>query len=149
AIFHGLARLAVHRLVVSTVATCRSDRFLYCRPHYSCFSALLGNGVCLVKPDHSHAALHLEPGRTLRRDHGSVLCTNLRLAAWPISNHRAMEHARSISRALYRHPGDRRTDCAPPGAGERRTCRTRPATGETWAGIACLAIGDIGAVVRL
>ena len=120
AVLDGGARRVLHRLSVPPLSARRSDQLLHRRPDPARRRAVHGDGVRLVEPDARRAAFHPDPGRAERHDHGVRLRADRRPAARPLGDHRAVEHAGPLGRALHRRAGDRGAAAAPPRAGDRR-----------------------------
>ena len=108
AVLDGGARLALHRLPVPALSARRSDQQLYRRPDHPRGRALHRHGVRLVEPDQGRAAFHAHPGRAQRHHHGVRLRADRRPAARALRDHRAVEYAGPVGRALHRRAGDRR-----------------------------------------
>ena len=135
AVLHGAAGLAVHRPSVPPAAAGGPDRQLHRRTDPAGGRALHRHGVRLVEPGRRRAALHPEPGRAERHDHGGGIRADRRAAAWAVLDQRAVGHAAAVRRALHRGAGDRRAALAAGAA--CRTVARRRCDGRCGASVRC------------
>ena len=96
-----------------------ADRRLHRRTDPAGRRTLHGHGVRVVEPGRRRAALHPEPGRAERHDHGGGVRTHRRAAARAVLDQRPLGHAAAVGAALHRGAGDRRPAVAP-GVSHRR-----------------------------
>ena len=132
ALLHGVARLALYLASVPALPASGPDRRLYRRIDPACGRALHGHGLRLVEPRRRRAAFHAVAGRPQRQHHGHRLRADRRPAARPLFDHRAVEHAVVVGRALHRRSGHRRATVAAHVADARREGCARQGARAGW-----------------
>ena len=78
-----------------------------------------GDGLCLEQSFRRRAALHAEPGRAQRRDHGVRLRSDRRSSSRPVGDHSAVGDIALVGGSLHRGAGHHRTDRAAERARDR------------------------------